>query len=147
MTTSTFEADLRLALDDASSARAALVSTVQKLKDSDLELSRRGSWPVRRILEHVIESDRLYAMAISSIRKCDPVLTGDSSCEGQSIDEILCLLDTSGRAIHSAVKDVSEDDFYRIERLGRDEYSVLSILENVAHHDREHTEQILKTAS
>ena len=45
----------------------------------------------------------------------------------------------------TAIDHVKEEDFYRLQTIGHEEYSVLSILENVASHDREHAEQIRKT--
>jgi hypothetical protein len=40
---------------------------------------------------------------------------------------------------------VKKEDFYRLQAIGHEEYSVLSILENVASHDREHADQIRRT--
>jgi hypothetical protein len=37
---------------------------------------------------------------------------------------------------------VTEDEFYEVRQLGREEYSVLSLLENVELHDNEHSAQI-----
>jgi hypothetical protein len=47
----------------------------------------------------------------------------------------------------AAVEGVDEDTFYEIRSLGPDQYSVVSVLENVASHDHEHVEQIEKTMS
>ncbi|MGH2671173.1 MAG: hypothetical protein ACRDH5_19025, partial [bacterium] len=51
-------------------------------------------------------------------------------------------LDSSGAAFRSALVGVSEDAFYTVRPVGHEEYSVLSLLENVAHHDEEHCIQI-----
>ena len=40
---------------------------------------------------------------------------------------------------------MASEKFYELRKVGHEEYSVLSILENVANHDREHAEQIRKT--
>jgi hypothetical protein len=36
----------------------------------------------------------------------------------------------------------ASEKFYELRKVGHEEYSVLSVLENVANHDREHAEQI-----
>jgi hypothetical protein len=143
----TFEADFEVALDAVIAARADLVATLQRLSDDDLEHARDGDWSIRRIVEHIIECDYLYATGISVIRNQPPPATRGASCEGQPVDQVLCLLDASGKTILSAARGVVEDDFYRIQRLGDSEYSVLSILEKAAHHDREHAEQISGAAA
>ena len=61
------------------------------------------------------------------------------------MDEILCMLDSSRAALLRTIDGVDEDSFYRLERLGREEYSILSARENVAHHDHEHIGQISAT--
>ena len=40
---------------------------------------------------------------------------------------------------------VDEATFFALRALGREQYSVVSVLENVASHDHEHLEQIAKT--
>jgi hypothetical protein len=37
---------------------------------------------------------------------------------------------------------MASEKFYEVKPVGHEEYSVLSVLENVAHHDREHADQI-----
>ncbi len=37
---------------------------------------------------------------------------------------------------------MANETFYELKRVGHEEYSVISVLENVANHDREHAEQI-----
>jgi hypothetical protein len=63
------------------------------------------------------------------------------------VDEILCILDSSRGALLRTIDGVDEDAFYRLERLGHEEYSILSALENVAHHDHEHVGQISATVA
>lgn len=138
----TFTLDLEAALADMASSRAELVSTVQALSDADLERGRRGGWPVHRILEHVIESEWMYAQAAAYLCGKPAPERGQTACAGQPIDEILCMLDASRTALLGAVESVSEEAFYEIKRLGHDEYSVLSVLENTAAHDHEHSAQI-----
>lgn len=147
MTDATFDADLESVTADIANARAELVSAVQRLSDADLDRAWRGGWAIRRVLEHVIEFEWLCVMAIATLRK-EPVPERPSvSCDGQPMDEILCMLDSSRGALLRTIDGVDEDSFYRLERLGREEYSILSALENVAHHDHEHIGQISATVA
>lgn len=139
---STFTLDLEAALADMASSRAELVSTVQGLSGGDLQRGRRGGWPVHRILEHVIESEWMYAQAAAYLGGRPAPERGQTSCAGQPIDEVLCMLDSSRTALLGAIEGVTEDAFYEIKHLGHEEYSVLSLLENTAAHDREHAAQV-----
>ena len=147
MTDPTFAADLEALTADIAASRATLVSAVQRLTDSDLDRARRGGWPVRRVLEHVIQSEWLYATLVAHLRRGTVPERQHISCDGQPVDEILCLLDASRTALLQALDGVSEDAFYDVQRMGHEEYSVLSILENVANHDREHAAQVGVTLS
>ncbi len=142
---STFQADLDLALASLASGRAKLVGGLEPLTDADLSRARRGGWAIGRILEHLVESENLYTTAVSAIRKRSVPGLPPSTCTGQPMDEILCRLDSSRRALLTATRGITEEEFYRLEKLGREEYSVLSILENAAHHDEEHALQIVQT--
>ena len=141
-----FTLDLESALADLTAARADLVSAVQPLSSAGLERARRGGWPIHRILEHVLQSEWLYAQAAAHLCGNPVPERGATACAGQAADEILCLLDTSRTALLKAIDSVSEDAFYEIKRLGHEEYSVLSLLENTAAHDREHAAQVHATA-
>ena len=46
----------------------------------------------------------------------------------------------------TALEGVDEVAFYEMRSLGHEQYSVISVLENVASHDHEHLEQLQKTA-
>ncbi len=143
--TSTFTLDLEAALADLATARAGLVSAVQGLSAADLDRARRGGWPVHRILEHVIQSEWLYAQLAAGLSGNPAPARGATTCAGQPTDEILCMLDACRTALLQATGGVSEDAFYEIKRLGHEEYSVLSLLENAAAHDREHAAQVRAT--
>jgi hypothetical protein len=138
----TFEADVEGVTGDLTNARAELIATVQGLSNDDLERARRGGWTIRRVLEHVIEFEWLCVMAIATIRQQPLPEKPPMSCEGQPVDEILCMLDGSRGALLRGVDGVEEEDFYELRKLGREEYSILSALENVAHHDHEHAGQV-----
>jgi uncharacterized damage-inducible protein DinB len=142
MTDPTFTADLEALTADLTDARATLVSTVQRLSDADLDRARRGGWPVRRVLEHLIQSEWLYATLVTHLRRDTPPERPQLSCEGQPVDEILCMLDAGRNALLQSIDGVDEGAFYDVQRMGHEEYSVLSVLENAANHDREHAEQI-----
>ena len=140
--TSTFTLDLESALADLTAARAGLVSAVQPLSAADLDRARPGGWPVRRILEHLIQYEWLYAQGAAHLSGAPAPHRGPTACAGQPADEILCLLEASRTALLQAIAGVSEDAFYEVKRLGQEEYSVLSLLEKAASHDREHAREI-----
>jgi hypothetical protein len=143
----TFTADLEATLADLAAARAGLVSVVQALSATDLDRARRGGWPVHRILEHVIQSEWLYVQVAAALSGKPATERGATACAGQPADEVLCLLDASRTALLQAIGGVPEDAFYDLKRFGHEEYSVLSLLENTAAHDREHAAQIRATTA
>ena len=51
-------------------------------------------------------------------------------------------LAASGVALRSTVVGVDEEAFYRLCKVGGQDWSVLSFLEGTADHDREHAAQI-----
>lgn len=139
---STFEGDFQTAMQDVTAARAELVSAVQRLSGADLERMKRGGWPVHRVITHAIEHDYYMAMFVAAARKQPMAGTSDPTCAGQPVDEVLCRMETGRNALLSAVKDIAEDDFYELHKLGHEEFSPLTALENAAAHDREHARQI-----
>ena len=147
MSEPSFEADLEALTNDITTARADLVSAVQRLSDSDLDRARRGGWSIRRVMEHVIQSEWLYASAVAHLQGKPVPEGGSTSCEGQPVDEILCMLDSGRGALLNALEGVGEDVFYEVKGMGHEEYSVLSVLENVSNHDREHADQIAAIAA
>jgi hypothetical protein len=138
----TFEADLETALNDATSARAELVSVVQELTDADLERAKRGGWPVHRIITHAIEHDYFMAMFVAAARKQAPVGMSDPTCAGQPTDEVLCRMETGRSALLAGIRGITEEDFYELNKIGHEEFSPLTALVNAAAHDREHARQI-----
>lgn len=138
----TFQADLETVLADMTTARANLVATVQPLSNADLDRARRGGWPVRRVIEHVIQSEQIYSTVVAALREQPVSGSTPVSCVGQPVDEILCQMDTVRTGMLSALEGVDEAHFYELRRFGHEEYSVLSMLENIANHDREHADQV-----
>ena len=142
---SEFDSEKDALLSDLQASRAKLHDVVAGLSSDDLSSARRGSWPVSKILDHVVHSERLYAQLISVFSgvgtSVEPSGTPSSSAEA------LAALEVTRKAVLDGIGYVKEEDFYRLQTIGHEEYSVLSILENVASHDREHAEQIRKTIS
>jgi len=140
---SEFDSEKDALLSDLQTSRAQLNDVVAALSPDDLSSARRGSWPVSKVLDHVIHSERLYAQLISVFSgvgtSVEPSGTPSTPAEAQTA------LEATRRAVLDGIGHVKEEDFYRLQTIGHEEYSVLSILENVAGHDREHAEQIRKT--
>ena len=140
-----FELDKAELLSELDDARSELDRVVKQLSALDMERARRGSWPVSRILEHVLHSERLYTQLIS-VFSGEPATMAEPAAIATS-EQALSALDSSRKAFLVAVSGVKQTDFYRLQTIGHEEYSVLSILENNAAHDREHAGQITKTVT
>ncbi|MEX0684219.1 MAG: DinB family protein [Dehalococcoidia bacterium] len=140
-----FNSDKAELLNEMQQSRVQLNKVVGKLSADDLSSARRGSWPVSKILDHVLHSERLYAQLISVFSGVGT--TAEPSANPSTSADALAALEATRKAVLAGVGHVKEDDFYRLQSIGHEEYSVLSILENVAAHDREHAEQIHKTIS
>ena len=140
---SEFDSEKNTLLSDLQTSRAKLNDVVAGLSTDDLSSARRGSWPVSKILDHLVHSERLYAQLVSVFSgvggSVEPGGTPTTPAEA------LAALEVTRRAVLDGIGHVKEEDFYRLQTIGHEEYSVLSILENVASHDREHAEQIRKT--
>lgn len=138
-----FDSDRAALLSELETARAQLNEVVGRLSPGDLSSARRGSWPVSKILDHVLHSERLYAQLISVFSGVGTSI--EPAGNPSKAAEALRALEATRKAVIDGVGHVKEADFYRLQTIGHEEYSVLSILENVASHDREHAEQIRKT--
>ena len=139
--TSEFERDLAHARTELEPARQELLAVVGALSDDDLDRERRGGWSVRKVLEHVIQSEWLYVGLTSHLR--DRLVQGDIvSGALASAADAADRLGAARAALLKALEGVDEESFYRLRTVGHEEYSVLSLLENVALHDREHEAQV-----
>lgn len=139
--TADFEQELTGAREQLEAAREELLAVVGALSGADLARSRRGGWEVTRVLEHVIQSEWLYAGLVAHLRERAPpgdVVTGAPTSAADAIDRLAA----SHRALLAAVDGVDEASFYRLRAVGHEEYSILSVLENGTNHDREHAEQV-----
>src|SRR2546423_14217021 len=57
--------DLRRVLRDIEASRRSLLSVVTPLTREDLGYARRGGWTIERILQHIIESEQMYAKLLA----------------------------------------------------------------------------------
>lgn len=140
---SEFDSDKAALLSELASERARLNEVVQALTTDDLGLARRGSWPVSKVIDHVLHSERLYSQLLSVFSGTAVPAAEPGNLD--TVEGIVSALNSSRQALLTAASKVGEADFYRLQTIGHDEYSVLSILENAAAHDHEHAEQIRKT--
>lgn len=140
-----FERDLAENMNTIAAARAALLERVRSLTDADLGVTRRGGWSIREVLGHVIEAEASYAKVIAHLRSVSVPVPDVTAEDTASIASAASALERYRDALTSAVAGVDESTFYEMRALGKDQYSVMSVLENVADHDHEHLGQIAKT--
>jgi phosphinothricin acetyltransferase len=131
--------DLERALVAMRDARNALLDAVAGLSDADLGRARPGGWSVRRVLEHVVESESAYAKLLAHLRgRAQP----DAPRAAADVPAVLDSLAVTRADVHALVDGVEGETLYRLARVGHEEYSVLSVLQNIAAHDRDHLGQI-----
>ncbi len=141
-----FERDMRECLKELDSARRELLEVVGLLTVDDLDKTRRGEWSVRRILEHVIYSEQAYARIVAFLRGQQ----GPGDIPESSPADTAAALDKlagSRSALLASLDGVDEETFYRIGKVGHEEYSVISLLENESNHEREHASHVRKTVA
>jgi len=140
-----FRRDLDENLDAIRDARAGLLKQVRSLTAEDLQRVRRGGWSVQEVLRHVIDSEVAYAKVLGFLRNSPPDIASASDDEIASGAAAADALERVRRTILSLVDGIDEATFYELRALGNEQYSVVSVLENIASHDHEHLEQISKT--
>src|SRR5688572_13414308 len=117
-----FSVDLAKAKDRCLEARRSLLELLSRLSDADLAISRRGGWTVRQTLEHVLESDNYYIDGISRLRQLNsqgrPKLLGFDS-----ITDVAVRLEVFAAHLEQALAGIDEESFYKLERLGHQDYS------------------------
>lgn len=137
-----FESDLAALKSALQTARDGLMVVVGSLADADLERSLPGGWTVRRVLEHLVDAEWMYTAATAFLNgKPAPERTAASISRAADAGPEL---EARRSALMNALEGIEPERFYAIRKVGHEEYSPLSILENVANHDREHAEQIRK---
>lgn len=139
---SEFESDLKFAKEAAAAARKDFLEIVRGLKDEDLNREKRGGWPIRKVLEHAIHSEVLYSRLARHLCGLAQAEDEPHAKPPATVAEAVAALDESRAALEEAIAHVDEESFYKMHVIGREEYSVLSLLENVTLHDREHGPQI-----
>ena len=132
-------------LDAIRLARSELLEAVRSLTAEDLQRVRRGGWSVQEVLRHVIDSEVAYAKVIGFLRGKPTDLADASDDEIASGSAAAVALERVRGATLKLIDGVDEATFYELRSLGKEQYSIVSVLENVASHDHEHLEQISKT--
>jgi hypothetical protein len=142
--TSDLDRDLASSHLDLESARRELLDALSPLSDADLDRAPRGHWPVRRVLEHVIWHEQIYVRMVAHIRGApNPGEMPDNT--PSSVADALERLAASRSALLAAIEGIDDEAFYKLTKMGYEEYSCFSMLENEANHEREHAAQISKT--
>jgi hypothetical protein len=137
---SDFDDDLRTAKENLELARADLLAELAAA-EGRMDAGSRGGWSVDQVLQHVIDSENQYAAGIVMLRGGTPSRP-EPVGEVGSLERARAALGDAREALFSALEGVDEETFYRMGRLMHQDYSVLSVLENVELHDREHEAQI-----
>jgi hypothetical protein len=137
---SDFSTDLADLTQKLKRNRIDLLSVVQELNDTDLGHARRGGWDVARVLEHIVGAEWHYAQLVAHLRGRPPVIV--EAFAATTAGGASGALERSRAALLGVLEGVSEDDFYRLGTVGREEYSIVSVLENAEQHDAEHLGQI-----
>jgi uncharacterized damage-inducible protein DinB len=142
-----FNRDLEENLNAIRLARSELLEAVRSLTADDLQRVRRGGWSVQEVLRHVIDSEVAYAKVIGFLRASPTDLNNATESDVASGSSAADALDRVRETTLKLVAGVDEATFYELRALGKEQYSIVSVLENVASHDHEHLEQISKTLS
>src|SRR2546428_9602836 len=144
--TCSYHSDRAASQDAIRQARDELLGVIDSLSRSSFERARKGGWPVRKVLEHVIHSEKLYAQATAYLSGAEVSGRTEASPPSSPAEARTMLLDARKellRALEGLDMDPrAYETFYELKRVGHEEYSVVSLLENVASHDREHAAQI-----
>jgi len=144
--TCTFHSDLASSHQAIEGARRELLTVVDGVSRAGMEHARKGGWTVRRVLDHVIHSEHLYSQAIAYLAGAEVPARPSETSSASAAQARTMLLDTRTATL-KALKELdlvprAYETFYELRKVGHEEYSILSVLENIANHDREHAEQI-----
>jgi uncharacterized damage-inducible protein DinB len=142
-----FERDLTDNTKAIEAARQSLLKRLRLLTDEDLQRGRRGGWSIQKVLRHVIDAEIAYTKVIAHLRGLSLQVPDATPDDVASMSSVVDALERYRALLTSAVAGVDESTFYEMRTLGREQYSVVSVLENVASHDHEHLEQIVKTVA
>ncbi len=86
-------------------ARGELLRVLDSLSRADFDRARRGGWPVRKVLEHVIHSEQLYSQATAYLCGAQAPERGETGPPGSAAEARTKLLD-SRRALLSALEEL-----------------------------------------
>ncbi len=142
-----FKRDLAENINAMESARESLLDQLRLLTAEDLRRGRRGGWSIREVLRHVIDAEVAYAKVLGFLRSSPVEFANASDDDVASGRSAASALERTRKQLAALLDGVDEATFYELRALGREQYSVVSVLENVASHDHEHLEQIAKTLS
>lgn len=141
----TFSDDLQRALEDMRYERERVEALVTPLSPADLERARPGGWTLRRVLRHLIESEAIFAKLLAyQCGRAAPEPSLAAPSDGAAARDALA--QTRSAAL-SMIDAIDESTLYRLVTFGHEEFSALSVLENIALHDREHAPQIAELAT
>lgn len=141
---SEFNAELTENTAAIAGARTALLDRLRRLSNDELIRGRRGGWTVRDVLRHVIDAEVAYAKVIAYLRSSAVDLVNATDEDVASRDAAIAALERARTQLLALLDGIDEQTFYDLRALGKEQYSVVSVLENVASHDHEHLEQIEK---
>ncbi|MDE3097219.1 MAG: GNAT family N-acetyltransferase [Chloroflexota bacterium] len=134
------DSTLPRALADMHGERQVLVAAIGALREGDLDRARPGGWTVGRILAHVIDSEQAYVRLLAQMTGRRAPET--PAAEAGTAAEAIAQLARTRAAVHATIDGIDGATLYRLVRFGHEEYSPLSVLENITAHDREHRAQI-----
>jgi len=140
--TSELDNDLISLCDRLTVARKRVSTALEGLTDAQLAWGRRGGWSIGRVLEHLVQSEWHYVSLMHRLRNQPQEASAPGVGQIASVAGAQLELRRAREALLAALDGVDDEVFYRIGQLGREEYSVVSLLENVAQHDQEHAAQI-----
>lgn len=140
-----WESDLARATRDMGDARERLLTIVARLSDDDFSRGGTGGWAVGRVLLHLIESEAIYAKLMAH-------MTGGNASEAavaepEDADAAATLLVGTRASVLGAVAAADSESLYRLTKFGHEEFSPLSLIENIASHERDHADQIAELAA
>jgi phosphinothricin acetyltransferase len=97
------------------------------------------------VLHHVIESEGIYAKLLA--HQCARPAGDMRADEPADGGDAVAMLEGTRRSVLAIVDGIPDEILYRLTTIGHEEYSPLSILQNVASHDRDHYAQIADVLS
>jgi uncharacterized damage-inducible protein DinB len=123
-----FNRDLEENLAAIAKVRSDLLKVVRPLTLDDLQRLRRGGWSVQEVLRHVIDSEVAYAKVIGFLRNAPADLADASDEDLGSGEAAAAALERVRKLTLSLLDGVDEDTFYELRALGKEQYSVVSVL-------------------